>query len=118
MPYPDSHLGDSRGLKSRTIKIILLATPFVLAGLWICTYWLTTGVFPVSESYPGGQIKSAGYVRRVGVEAYRQNGHWVTYYVNGQKSSDGFYESGRKTGPWNYWDEGGRPTSGPGDERE
>ena len=111
--YPDSHLGDSRNIRSKWVRRLLVAAPLILAALWIYLYWFSTNVFPVTEDYPGGQLKYAGYVRRIGLETYKRHGHWVTYHPNGKQASDGFYESGRKVGEWKYWDSEGRPTGPP-----
>lgn len=93
------------------MKLILIAAPVLVAAAWMYFYWFTTAVFPVSENYPKGQLKSAGYVRRAGVEAYKRHGHWVTFHENGQKESEGFYDLGVKTSDWKYWDAEGHPLS-------
>lgn len=107
--YPDSHLNPSRvGPKSRRVRLLLAAIPIIVAVGWLCYFWFIMGVFPATEKYPSGQIKSSGYVRRAGVEAYKRHGHWVTYHANGRRSSEGEYVNGEKTGDWHYWDENGR----------
>jgi hypothetical protein len=107
--YPDSHLSAPRWAPaSRMARLVLAAIPLVLAALWLCYYWSIMAVFPATEKYPGGRIKSQGYVRRAGVEEYKRHGHWVTYHENGQKASEGDYQCGMKSAQWRYWDENGR----------
>ena len=109
--YPDSHLGDSRGPAS--LRRILVLAPIVIAVLWIGFYWFTTRVFPISELWPDGKVKFAGYVRRTGIESYKRHGHWIFNHPNGRKAAEGYYELGEKTGEWRYWDAAGKPTSQP-----
>ena len=30
-------------------------------------------------------------------------GHWITWYVNGQKHSEGTYADGKREGSWQFW---------------
>lgn len=108
--YPDSHLTASRfGPKSRAGRFFFVLIPIILVAGWLSYAWFITGVFPVTEKYPSGAMKAQGYVRRAGVEAYKRQGHWVTFHEHGQKESEGDYDRGEKKGDWHYWDEQGRP---------
>ena len=88
-------------------KLLVGAIPVLVLIVFLSYLWFVSGVLPVVENYPKGQIKTEGYVKRAGFGEYRQQGHWVTYHANGQKASEGFYEAGEKINPWTYWDEDG-----------
>lgn len=60
----------------------------------------------VSEynSYDGSQTLDAGTLED-------GNGTRITYYINGQKESEGNYKSGRPDGIWKYYHDNGRLAS-------
>ena len=89
-------------------KYLVGAIPLLVLIVFLSYLWFVSGVLPVVENYPKGQIKTEGYVKRAGFGEYRRQGHWVTYHANGQKASEGSYEAGEKISPWTYWDEAGR----------
>jgi len=92
----------------RARRYLLAALPLLAAVGFLCYLWLISGVLPLREHHANGKIKTEGYVKRFGFGVYHRQGHWVTYHPNGGKASEGFYENGKKVGPWTYWDEDGR----------
>jgi hypothetical protein len=112
--YPDSHLATHPSLAGRPrLRRMLVLAPFVMLLAWFGYAWFVSGVVAVKEKYPGGTIKTEGYIRRVWLNEYKRHGHWVTYHANGQKESEGNYKHGEKVGTWSYWDDDGRPRPGP-----
>ena len=105
---PEAIVDASPPARSLLKKCLVGAIPVLVLILFLSYLWFMSGVLPVVENYPEGQIKTEGYVKRAGFSEYRRQGHWVTYHANGQKASQGFYEAGEKVSPWTYWDEAGR----------
>jgi len=87
--------------------LLIAAIPLLVLAAWFTYLWSISGVLPAVEKYPNGRLKSAGYVKRVGLADYRRHGRWITYHSNGQKQSEGLYELGEQKGTWTYWDEKG-----------
>lgn len=99
---------DSKPTPSRSFsKYIVAAIPVLAVFVFFAYLWFVSRVLPSEEHHPDGKIKAVGYVKRFGFTTYLKHGHWVTYHRNEQKASEGFYESGMKTGAWTYWDEDG-----------
>ncbi|MFA5328476.1 MAG: hypothetical protein WC384_11855 [Prolixibacteraceae bacterium] len=72
-------------------------------------YWDTNGGQVIKDGtgvarhyYPSGQIES--------IMSYKDNvyhGKCETWFPNGLKASESFYENGKPVGTWKYWDEYG-----------
>lgn len=53
--------------------------------------------------HENGELSSRGPV-----EDGRKHGAWTHWHANGTRAAVGEYRRGRKQGPWTYWDEAGR----------
>lgn len=92
-------------MSSARRKRLGIALPFVGLILWFAYLWFVSGVVPMVEKYDDGKPRVLGYMKREGLSTYRKTGHWVTYYPDGAKASEGDYLRGEKVdGSWTYWD--------------
>ena len=91
--------------------MLVAIIPLLALCFWFSYIWWVSRVLPSVEHYPGGKVKAEGYVERVHLSAYRRTGHWVTYYPNEKKESEGAYKGGKKEGVWTVWDSEGRQVS-------
>lgn len=67
----------------------------------------TLNTWVVQDFYKDGQKQMDGYFNNP--KAEEKNGHFVYYHENGQKSSEGEYLQGYKTGYWKGWFPSGAP---------
>jgi hypothetical protein len=112
--YPDSHLAGSASRRMGSRSALLLgAVPVVALLCWFGYLWSISGVLPSIEKYPSGKTKAEGSVKRSGIGDYHRQGAWTTYHENGQRSSEGLYDMGKKVGTWRYWDDRGATLESP-----
>ncbi len=90
----------------------LVFVPYIVLVIFFIYLWLVSGVITSHEKYPNGRMKTEGYVKRYGM-SYQKHGHWITYYPDGTKESEGFYQRGEPVGEWTHWDAKGNPTTQP-----
>lgn len=102
---PDSR--EKLGGRARSGKATVVI-PLAVLLAWFGYLWLVSGVLPATETYSDGRIKAQGYVKRVGLGAYKRHGTWTEYHENGTKAAEGRFQRGRKVGAWCRWDEAGR----------
>lgn len=60
------------------------------------------------EKYPNGAAKSRGQVLQDQNDNYVKVGLWTFWHDNGQKSEEGEYKDGERSGDWMYWRENGK----------
>ncbi len=63
-------------------------------------------VWTVHDYYINNKIQMIGYYQSKRFEV--KHGHFIYYYENGQKSSEGEYLKDQKEGQWSYWYESGK----------
>lgn len=105
--YPDSHLQRHAGRPRILRFLFLVIVPILILG-WLAYLWSISGVLARTEKYDTGVVQAEGYVKRADGQDYKRHGHWVTYYPDGTKESEGNYHLGTKTGRWTYWDKKGK----------
>ncbi|MCZ6699217.1 MAG: hypothetical protein O7D94_09835 [Planctomycetota bacterium] len=96
--------GAGKSRRRRVAPILIFAA--VLTA-WFGYLWFVSGTLDYEDRYPGGQIKTRGFVKRVGIFNYARHGEWVEYHENGGKSARGNYRAGEKVGDWMHWDPDG-----------
>ena len=96
---------------SRWIGAVLIVV--LIVGWFGYLRWVSS-VLAHEEKYPGGKIKTAGFLKRTGFSDYKRHGLWTTYHANEKMASQGQYELGLKVGEWKYWNERGERIAGPG----
>lgn len=68
-----------------------------------------TGLTPVTDYWPNGQLKDQGYVGTDSQGNTVKTGAWQFWFENGQLQWKGFYAAGAIDGtkPWFEWDSDG-----------
>lgn len=62
---------------------------------------LTKNAWLVNDFYLSGQIQMSGTYKSKRLK--KKQGHFIYYYENGQKESEGDFINNKKEGEWNYW---------------
>lgn len=63
------------------------------------------GIYAFKSYYMTGELKAEGFYKKKNYKKF--NGNFISYYINGVKSSEGQFNSDLKSGQWSYWFESG-----------
>ena len=63
---------------------------------------------PVSDKYADGKVRVERNIRLLSDNQVVNHGKFTEYYQNGQKFSEGNFDSGVHDGPWSYWHDNGQ----------